>query len=200
MRNSVAAGFAPWIVFWVVSSPSTWEWASLAALVISIGLVIPSLGHHRGVSVLDVVSLVFFAVLSVVALVVPRDALETLENYAQTISMALLAVVAIGGVLIGRPFTAYYARREVPRELWGTREFLRINRAISLVWGAAFAVIAVAGFVAVRWSVAVDLLQWVVPAVAIVAAVKFTQAYSNRDDGPPPSRGAAAGSTPGRAS
>ncbi len=28
VRNSVASGFAPWIVFWVVSSPSTWKWAA----------------------------------------------------------------------------------------------------------------------------------------------------------------------------
>jgi hypothetical protein len=200
VRNSIAAGFAPWIVFWVVSSPSTWQWASLVALVISIGLVVPSLRKHEGVSALDVAGLVFFAVLSVLALVVERSALETLENYAQAISMGLLAVVAIGGVLIGRPFTAYYARREVPRELWGTREFRRINRVISLVWGAAFVVVAVAGFVAVRWSVAVDVLEWVVPAVVIVAAAKFTQAYTGHDDGPPATHDTAAGTTSGRAS
>ncbi|MFD0532268.1 hypothetical protein ACFQ1I_46080 [Kitasatospora arboriphila] len=30
------AGFAPWIVFDVVASPSTWEYASLAALVTAV--------------------------------------------------------------------------------------------------------------------------------------------------------------------
>jgi hypothetical protein len=187
VRNSVAMGFAPWIVFWVVSSPSTWKWAALAALVVALGVVLPDLGARRGVSTLDGASILFFSVMSVLALVLPLSALAGLERYAQAISMALLAVVAVGGVLVGRPFTAYYARREVPREYWDTPRFRRTNRVISLVWGAAFAVVALAGVAAVRFAVAPDLLQWIVPIVALVAAQRFTEAYTaSGDDGTDP--------------
>jgi hypothetical protein len=178
VRSSVAVGFAPWIVFWVVSAPSTWGWAALAALVVAVGVVLPDLGRKQGISSLDAAGVLFFAVLSVLALVLPRQALAGLEDYAQAASMGLLAVVACGGVLVGRPFTEYYARQDVPREQWGSPEFRRINRVISLVWGAAFLVVAVAGFVAVRFAVAPDLLQWVVPIVALVAAQRFTEGYT----------------------
>lgn len=197
MRNSVAMGFAPWIVFWVVSSPSTWKWAALAALVVALGVVLPDLGKRRGMSSLDAASIVFFAVMSVLALVLDRDALAGLEAYAQVASMALLTVVALGGVAIGRPFTEYYARQGVPEQYWGSPEFRRINRIITLAWGAAFAVIAVAGFVAVRFGVASDLLQWVVPIVALIAAQRFTENYTGDDAPPAPDGQAATSRAPG---
>ncbi|GAA4836742.1 hypothetical protein GCM10023201_27070 [Actinomycetospora corticicola] len=199
VRNNVAVGFAPWIVFWVISAPSTWKWASLAALIVALGIALPGFvpdraGRRAGISALDGASLAFFAVVSVLALVLQRNTLAVLELYAQTLSMALLAVVAIVGAVVGRPFTAFYARQGVPEQYWGTPEFLRVNRVISLVWGAAFVVIAVAGFVAVRYAVALDLLQWVVPVVALVAAARFTQAYTADDrtdrTGPTPERAA----------
>lgn len=197
MRSSVATGFAPWIIFWVVASPSTWEWAALAALVVSIGVIVPGLARHQGASALDLTGVACFAVLSVLALVLDRAALSGLENYAQTLSMAVLAVVAVGGALVGRPFTAFYARQDVPREYWSSPEFLRINRTISLVWGVAFVVIAAAGFVAVRYGVLADLLQWVIPIVVIIAAARFTEAYTD-DDAPAPTAAAAPATTPGR--
>ena len=81
------AGFIPWILFWVIGGPSTWETAAIAALLAAVlltGLSIETAGAPaassrparpaglldlRRLKVLDVATIVFFAALVIVALV-----------------------------------------------------------------------------------------------------------------------------------
>jgi tetrahydromethanopterin S-methyltransferase subunit C len=176
--GSVFLSFAPWIIFGVVASPSTWEYAALAALIASIVLSGQDLLRGR-LRLLDVTGIVFFAVLSVLGLAVVRGQLLWVETYAQVISNGLVAVVALGS-LLADPFTAQYARESSPREVWDSPVFRHINRVLTTMWGAAFALMTVSTWLAIRFPSQDDWFNWVVPIALLVGAVKFTQRYPER--------------------
>lgn len=56
---------------------------------------------------------------------------------------AVLAAVAFGSILAGRPFTLQYAREDWPRAYWDNPAFLRTNVVISHCWGFVFLVGAI---------------------------------------------------------
>lgn len=173
---SVFLGFAPWIIFSVVAGPSTWTWAALAALVATAIIAVPAMVTTRQVNILDVAGLVFFGALVVLALFLDRADLQILENRAQLLSSIVLASVAYGSVALGRPFTEFYAKQQTPREYWRSPLFRRINRVLTLIWGTAFAINALCD-VAVAAGASTDVFNWVIPAVVLVAAYKFTVWY-----------------------
>ncbi|MEU6240852.1 hypothetical protein [Streptomyces sp. NPDC047024] len=176
--GSVFLSFAPWIIFGVVASPSTWEYAALAALVASLLLAAQDLLHGR-IRVLDVTGIVFFAVLAVLALALSRDELLWVETYAQVISNGLVAVVALGS-LLADPFTAQYARESTPRQYWDSPVFKHINMVLTAVWGLAFALMTLFTWLAIRFPDQDDWFNWVVPIALLVGAVRFTQWYPDR--------------------
>ncbi|MEU9403035.1 hypothetical protein [Streptomyces sp. NPDC048242] len=176
--GSVFLSFAPWIIFGVVASPSTWEYAALAALVASLLLAAQDLLHGR-IRVLDVTGIVFFAVLAVLALALSRDELLWVETYAQVISNGLVAVVALGS-LLAAPFTAQYARESTPRQYWDSPVFKHINMVLTAVWGLAFALMTLFTWLAIRFPDQDDWFNWVVPIALLVGAVRFTQWYPDR--------------------
>lgn len=182
-RMGVFLGFVPWIVFAVVSGPSTWEWAALAALLCSVILTVPAWLRTRSTSVLDATGIVFFAVMAILALVLDRAALQPLENHAQLLSSLVVAVVAFGSLAVGRPFTEYYAKQTTPRQYWQSPTFRRINRVLTALWGAVFVVCALCDLAAGSWGGGSDVFNWVLPAVVIVAAVRFTTWYPDHVTG-----------------
>lgn len=172
---SVFLSFAPWIIFGVVASPSTWEFAALAALIASVVLSGQDLLAGR-IRVLDIAAIAFFAVLSILALILDRGQLADLEKYAQVVSNGLVAVVAIGSLLVD-PFTTPYARESTPSSIWNTRGFKHVNRVITAVWGLAFALMTLFSWLAVKYPSQSDWLNWVIPVTLLVLAVRFTRAY-----------------------
>ncbi|MFI8346462.1 hypothetical protein [Streptomyces sp. NPDC085596] len=173
--GSVFLSFAPWIIFGVVASPSTWEYAALAALVAATVLSAQDLLHGK-IRILDAVGIVFFAVLSVLALALNRPDLLWVETYAQVISNGLVAVVAFASLLYD-PFTAQYARESTPRQYWDSPVFRHINRVLTAYWGVTFAVMTASTWLAIHFPDQDDWFNWVIPIVLLVIAVKFTQRY-----------------------
>ncbi|GIH05652.1 hypothetical protein Rhe02_37190 [Rhizocola hellebori] len=171
-------GFVPWIIFWVVCGPSTWEYAAGGALLAAVILLIPSRERGR-VKLLDIVSVVFFAALVVAGLFLDRSQLIWLEDYSQAISSGVLALVVLGSLAFV-PFTEQYAREQVPQQFWSRPEFKRVNRTLTLVWGLTFAACAVLGLIAQHDRGGSAWLNWVIPAVLIVGAFKFTAWYPDR--------------------
>ena len=182
-KAAIFLGFVPWIVFSVVAGPSTWMWAALAAFLCSLVLSVPSWRSTRSISVLDAAGLVFFGVLVVLALVLDSATLQPIEDRAQMLSSIVIAVVALGSLAVGRPFTEYYAKQQTPREYWNSPTFKQINRAITAVWGLVFVFNALCDAVVAYLGASSDVFNWVVPIVAIVAAVKFTSWYPDHVTG-----------------
>ncbi|MFE0511032.1 hypothetical protein [Streptomyces sp. NPDC058964] len=173
--RGVFLSFAPWIIFGVVASPSTWEYAALAALIAAIVLSGQDILRGR-IYLLDMVGIVFFAVVSVLALALNRSELIWLETYAQVISNAVVAAVALGS-LFADPFTAQYARQQTPREYWDSPVFKHINQVLTAAWGVVFALMAVSTWLAIRIPSMDDWFNWVIPVALLVAVIKFTNRY-----------------------
>jgi intracellular septation protein A len=168
-------GFVPWIIFWVVCGPSTWEYAAGGALLAAVILLLPSRERGR-IKLLDIVSVVFFAALTIAGLVLDRSQLRWLEDYSQAISSGVLALVVLGSLAFV-PFTEQYARDRVPEQYWSTPSFKQINRTLTLVWGLAFAVCALLGVIAQHDRGGSAWLNWILPIVLLVGAFKFTSWY-----------------------
>lgn len=171
-------GFVPWIIFWVVAGPSTWEYAAGGALLAALILAIPS-GDRGSIKMLDVVSILFFAALTVAGLILDRSELDWLEDYSQAISSGVLALVVLGSLAF-LPFTEQYARESVPREHWDSPLFKQVNRLLTFVWGLVFALSAVLGVIAQEMDSGSDWLNWIIPIALIVGAFKFTAWYPER--------------------
>ncbi|MDF3301400.1 hypothetical protein [Streptomyces tropicalis] len=193
-HSSIFFGFLPWIIFDVVAGPSTWKFAALAAFVSALVLNVPDI-RRGSVKALEVTGLVFFAVLCVLALTLDLQHLLWLETWAQTLSSGVIALVALVSLAF-TPFTEQYARESTPREYWHSPKFKHINRVLTGVWGAVFAVSALLGLFAIRVSGSSDWFNWVIPVVLLVGAVKFTNWYpdhaggssSDRAEAPVPAR------------
>lgn len=170
--------FAPWIIFDVIASPSTWEYAALAGLVAAVVLNLPDM-RRGSYKVLEVPGIVFFVVLSLLALFLDRQDLYWVERYAQVLSSGVIAAVALGSLAFV-PFTEQYARESTPREVWGRPVFRHVNRVLTLVWGVVFAATALLGLIAVHTSSGSDWLNWIIPVVLLVLAVRFTERYPDR--------------------
>jgi hypothetical protein len=190
----IFVGFAPWIVFDVVASPSTWEFAAVAALITAAVLAGPDLLAGRAM-LLDVAGIVFFAVMVLAALVLDRSDLDWLERYAQVISSGALAVIAFGS-LAYVPFTEQYARRGAPRAVWSTPTFKQVNRLLTALWGLVFAAIAIMGWIAMHVDHGQDWLNWIIPIALLVGAIKFSAWYPEQVRGRAAARSRVTSRTP----
>ena len=200
LASHPVVGFIPWIVFWVIGGPSTWETGTLAALLAAILVTMLSIDYRPLVAwataqpdrrreglrpelsrlkLLDVATVVFFAALSLAAVVTTRQNVSDLDRYSQAISSGALGLIALGSIVFGHPFTVDYAKEEAPPEVWHTAVFKRINLVLSSVWAAVFLVCALLGLAAEQ-NVAKglrDWLNWYIPIVLIFLAFRFTKSY-----------------------
>ncbi len=168
-------GFMPWIVFSVLSLIG-WQWGAAAALAGSVLLLMSSRRAGMGIDaqVLDLGTICYFGALTLYAFADPRS---PLQQYDGALSSAWLALIAWASLAVRRPFTLGIARRRTPPEFWNTREFLRANVIITLVWTISFTCIAVAAFAcdaanaSILFRIAYQLVGFGVPAY-------FTHWYS----------------------
>ncbi|MFI6375668.1 hypothetical protein [Streptomyces sp. NPDC050546] len=134
-------GFIPWIIAGVVSS-FDWRWGAISGLVS--GLLLLWQDQRRGVGldalILEISTIVYFAVVGSVAVASPDSALA---DHTDVVSFAWLAATAWGTLAIRRPFTLGIAKRQTPREYWDMPEFIRVNNNITIAWGSGFTFIGV---------------------------------------------------------
>lgn len=171
-------GFVPWIIYWVVAEgPSTWMFGALCAVLSAIILGV-SLGRG-GPRLLEIVTIVFFVVVTGAGVVVGAQDRDWMDTYATTLSSGVLAVMALGSLAF-TPFTEQYARVSRPMDDWEKAAFRRTNRTLTLMWALVFALISVLGYFATEVPESTDWTNWVIPIVVIVGAVGMTQAYPAR--------------------
>ncbi|MEU9118694.1 hypothetical protein AB0C96_02325 [Streptomyces sp. NPDC048506] len=169
--------FVPWLVFAGVSSVG-WQWGALAALVVSIGLLVSD--RAAGLSVdyrlLEYGTIVFFAAMSALAFARPDSGLKL---YGSALSMGWLALIAWVSIAVQRPFTMGIARRMAPPEVWNTPLFRRINVVLTAAWALSFTLTAIAQAVvsayalSVTYSILIQIAGFVLP-------VRFTSSYPER--------------------
>jgi hypothetical protein len=199
-RNPVV-GFIPWILFWVIGGPSTWETAAIAALLAALIVMVLSLdpGPTAGaatagqqtprfrldvskIKLLDVATVIFFAGFVVAALVTSRHDVADLDKYSQALSSGALGLIALGSIVFGHPFTIDYAKQTTSPEYWQTPLFKRINLVLSAVWAGVFLLCGVLGVLSVHAGSKGmrDWLNWYLPIILLFAGFRLNQWYPDR--------------------
>ncbi len=176
--HSPIAAFAPWVIYWVIAqSPSTWLYGALAAALTAI--ILATSRQTPRVKLLDIVTIVFFAGLTIAGMGFGARDQDWMDNYSTTLSSGVLAVVVLGSLLFV-PFTEQYARESTSPDVWNHPMFKHINRVLTLMWGMVFAAIAVGGFIAAKVPSIGNWTIWVIPILLLVAAFRVTQTYPRR--------------------
>jgi hypothetical protein len=129
-------GFAPWIVYWVLVGNVPFIVAASVALAIAvIGLVV---GRARGAPMrtLEIGAIGTFLVLTAVTLAVSQS---FMERWIQPLSNAGIFVVALIGVLIGKPFVREFAAAGQPPDVVKSDVFGHLTTRLTWIWVAVFA-------------------------------------------------------------
>ena len=177
-ERSPVVGFVPWILYWMVADgPSTWMFGAVCAVLSALLLGISA--GFSGPRLLDVVTMVFFAAVTIAGVMLGAEDRDWMDTHAMTLSAGVLAVMALASLAFV-PFTQQYAPQSAPRRDWEQAAFRRTNQVLTLMWALVFALIAVLGYVAVAAPSTVHWTKAVVPVVVIVGAAGMTRIYPER--------------------
>jgi len=153
------------------------EVAVLSALFFAIAVNVRGI-VRRKVIIMQAGTLLFFGAVGIIMIFTGSHRVWFWAPPAGRIALALIALVSI---LIGRPFTAQFAREFIPREHWDTPEFRHVNYVISGIWCAMFSVMAVpllvvrfCGLNVARW------VNWLAFICIFLVAFGFTEYYLKR--------------------
>ena len=132
----ILLGFAPWIVYWVLVGNVPFTSAVLVALAVAVLSFV--IGRVRGVPgrTLEIGAVTTFLVLTVLTFTLSQS---FMERWMQPLSNAGIFLVALAGVLVGRPFVREFAEVDQPKEVVETELFQRITALLTWIWVAAFA-------------------------------------------------------------
>ncbi|MGP4056626.1 hypothetical protein ACTWP6_17680 [Mycobacterium sp. 4D054] len=128
-------GFAPWIVYWVLVGNVPFVAAVLIALVVAVAAFIIARVTGSPGRTLEIGALATFLVLTVLTFATSQ---AFMERWLQPLSNAGIFLVALVGVLIGRPFIRDFAVVGQPKQVVESEPFARITSVLTWVWVAAF--------------------------------------------------------------
>jgi hypothetical protein len=163
-------GLAPWVLFTVIAEHGTLKLASIASVVIALGVCLYSARNGGRPKMIELAAVVTFIVFAVIAFIADPSVTHWLTRYARAVAAAALAVLVFGSLLFV-PFTEEYARESVPQQYWHTAQFKAINRRLTIVWGCVFAVMTCSHVVAgtidthrgnliFNWAIPIALVIW----------------------------------------
>lgn len=172
-------GLSPWIVYSIVEGKGRLELS--AAVALGIALIVLIINWLRGYSpkMLEFADVVYFGALAIVVAFASAGTLSWLELWGGEVANIALVVIALGSILVRQPFTLQYAKEDVPEEIWGTPEFLRVNYLISWVWVVAFGIEAASGLFgdAVLDNSNNIWTGWIIQTLPMIMAAQFTIWY-----------------------
>jgi hypothetical protein len=163
-------GFAPFILFAALSRLSA-DLALWLAFASAFVVTIRDFVESPTLRLLDGASLALFGILALWrGFVAPELSLPAVRAFADIV----LCLVILVSLLRRRPFSSPYIARDAKD--WPAPLFLRVNQMVSLAWGLAFAVMALADgavtFLAVSFYVGIAA-----NVVALALAITFTLRY-----------------------
>lgn len=128
----ILAGFAPWIVYWVLVGNVPFVAAVLAALAIAVLSLVIGRRLGRPGRTMEIGAIATFSVLAVLTFVLSQS---FMERWMQPLSNVGILLVA----LIGKPFVREFAETDQPAEVIASDLFGRITTSVTWIWVAAFA-------------------------------------------------------------
>ncbi|MDF5709171.1 MAG: hypothetical protein PUP90_16285 [Nostoc sp. S4] len=170
----VILGFLPWIIYSEFANRG--ERGILHGVIIALILaVILGRDNLRKGFILDWCTVAFFAFVLIVGVYLQHP---FVTQHPGLFADGALAVIAIGSLLVGIPFTIQYAREQTAQEHWNSPIFIRVNQILTLTWGITFALSALGG-----WLLplnAYTVLHLALLAIAILMTVRFPSWYRDR--------------------
>ena len=132
----ILLGFAPWIVYWVLVGNVPFSVAVLVALAVAV--LSFGIGRVRGTPgrTLEIGAVATFLILTLLTFTLSQS---FMERWIQPLSNAGIFLVALAGVLVGRPFVREFAEVDQPKEVIESEVFRRITSLLTWIWVAAFA-------------------------------------------------------------
>jgi succinate dehydrogenase hydrophobic anchor subunit len=181
--GSMLIGLASWILFTVIAEHGTLKVASIAALVIAIGVCGYSMRGGKRPKLIELAAVATFIVFTVIAFVADPSLTHWLTRYARAVAAGVLALLVFGSLLFV-PFTEEYAREMVPREYWHSEQFKQVNRKLTVVWGEIFLVMTVSHIIAgtVDKQATNIIFNWVIPIALVLWGTK--QSTADKDTQP----------------
>jgi hypothetical protein len=133
-------GFAPWIVYWVLVGNVPFTTAVVVALAIAGAAVVIGQSTGKPGRTLEIGSFATFLVLTVLTFALDES---FLQRWILPISNAGIFLVAVIGLLLGKPFAREFAAAERPADVVKTELFGRMTTLVTRMWVAAFAAMTV---------------------------------------------------------
>lgn len=131
----ILLGLAPWIVYWVLVGNVPFTVAALIALAVAVAaFVLGQLRDGPG-RLLEIGALATFLVLTVLSFALDES---FLERWVLPLSNAGVFLVALIGVLIGRPFVREFAEAGQPPHVLKSDLFARVTSQLTWIWVAVF--------------------------------------------------------------
>jgi hypothetical protein len=130
------SGFAPWIVYWVLVGNVPFTVAVLAALAIAVIASVIGRASGKPGRTLEIGAVATFSMLTVLTFTLTQSALG---QWTLALSNAGIFLVALIGVLTGKPFVHEFAAAEQPADVIKTELFGSVVRLLTWVWVAVFA-------------------------------------------------------------
>ncbi|MCV7228897.1 hypothetical protein [Mycolicibacterium komossense] len=132
----ILAGFAPWIVYWVLVGNVASTVAVLVALAIAVLSFVVGRTNRKPGMTLEIGSITTFLMLTALTFALSQ---QFVERWIQPLSTAGMLLVAVIGVLVGKPFIREIAEAEQAPDVIKSELFATITAQITWVWVGAFA-------------------------------------------------------------
>src|SRR5438045_1810495 len=129
-------GFAPWIVYWVLVGNVPFATAVSVALLMAVAVFAVGRTTGKAGHALEIGAVATFMVLAVLTFALSD---EFMARWIQPLSNLGILLVALVGVLVGRPFVRDFAAAEQPPDVVKTELFGRVTTMLTWIWVAAFA-------------------------------------------------------------
>jgi len=171
--------FAPWILYGFASGFNHWRIASGGGLILVLAYLAVMIRRDISIKLPDWVTLSFFVIASVMMIGLRST---TFTVHSAVVVWACFAGAAWGSVVLGRPFTAAYARENAPPEFWEHPVFNRLNLLMTLVWCGLMTVnigFAVIGVI-VGGNLAKPILSYALPMALLVSGFVFNGRFPAR--------------------
>ena len=180
-------GFAPWIVYWVLVGNVPFLTAVLVALATAVAALVVGRMSAKPGRTLQIGAVATFAVLTVLTFALSQS---FMERWMQPLSNAGIFLVALVGVMRGKPFVREYAEEGQPADVVNSDLFGQITTRLTWIWVGVFAGMTVSSAIPPIVQGDATILDtktplsfvfyWVIPFVLLSAGALASKALPDR--------------------
>ncbi|MEM0314895.1 MAG: NAD(P)-binding protein, partial [Archaeoglobaceae archaeon] len=129
----ILVSFTPWIVYWSLCGIGS-KFGVVVPFAIS-SLLVSFQIRKRNVNLMDVTSVLYFAVATVGTFILGLDVFVDSSGF---LGYSALFLMAIFSLIIRQPYTLQISKRDYPKVYWKEKLFLAVNSVITGVWAVIF--------------------------------------------------------------